>query len=56
MKNGQNTELNNQNVEFGGPVKTIKGQRMNLTMAITNFYVQEYRYITWNTKFGKIKT
>ena len=29
---------------------------MNLPVAATNFYVQEYWYITLNTKIGKIKT
>ena len=29
---------------------------MNLPMARTNFYVQEYRDIIRNTKSGKIKT
>ena len=48
MKNGQNTDLNNQNAR--------KGPRMNLPTARTHFYVEEYRDITWNTKLGKIKT
>ena len=56
MKNGQNTDLNNQNVEFGGPYKARKGTRMNLPMTTTNFYVQEYRDITLNAKLGKNKT
>ena len=29
---------------------------MNLPRAPTNFYIQEYRYITFNTKLGKIRT
>ena len=56
MKNCQNTDLNNQNVEFGGPQEARKWPRMNLSMAIMNFYVQEYRDITLNAKLGKIKT
>ena len=46
MKNGQNTDLNNQNFQFWGSLKARKGQRMNLTAAKTNFYVQEYQDIT----------
>ena len=56
MKNGQNTDLNNQNVEFGGPLKPRKWPRMNLPMDTTNFYVQQYRDITLNTNLRKIKT
>ena len=37
-------------------IKARKGPRMNLPTARTNFYVQEYRDITSNTKLGKIKT
>ena len=46
MKNGQNTDLNNKNVQFWGPLKERKEQRMNLPTARTNFYVEEYRDIT----------
>ena len=46
MKNGQNTDLNNQHVEFGGPLKARTGPIMNLPMTTTNFYVQEYQDIT----------
>ena len=53
MKNGKNTDLNNHNVQLWG---ARKGPRMNLPTARTNFYVQEYRDITWNTTLGKIKT
>ena len=57
MKNGQNTDLNHQNVEFGGPIKSQKrAKNMKLHRATTNFYVQEYRDITLNTKLGKIRT
>ena len=56
MKNVQNTDLNNQNVQFWGPLKAKKWPRMNLPMTRTNLYVQEYRDITLNTKLGKIKT
>ena len=52
-KNGQNADLNHQNVEFGGP---LKGPRMNFHITTTDFYVQEYRDITLNTKLGKLKT
>ena len=54
MKNGQNTDLNNKNVEFGGPLQSQKRAKNELT-ARTNFYVQEYWDITWNTKLGKLK-
>ena len=54
-KNGQNTDLNNQNVEFGGPLKASKWPRMNLPMETTNFYVQKYRDITLNRKLGQIR-
>ena len=43
MKNGQNTDLNEQNVQFWGPLQSQKGPRMNLPTARTNFYVQQYR-------------
>ena len=42
VKNGQNTDLNLQNIEFGGTLKARKGPRMNLPWANTNFCVQEY--------------
>ena len=50
MENGQNTDLNNQNVQFGVRYKARKGPQMNLTMATANFYVQEYRDITLKHK------
>ena len=37
----------------GDHKKAKKGPRMNLPMARNNFYVQEYRDKTWNTKLGK---
>ena len=40
---------------FWEPQEARKGSRMNLATARTNFYVQEYRDITY-TKLGKIKT
>ena len=41
MKNGQNIDINNQNVEL------LKSQkRDNFPMATTNFYLQEYRDIS----------
>ena len=45
-KNGQNNDLNKQNVQFWGPLKARKGPRINLPTARTNFYVQVYRDIT----------
>ena len=56
MKNGQNTDLNHQNVEFGGHLKSKKRAKNELPRATTNFYVQEYRDITLNTNLGKIRT
>ena len=56
MNNGQNTDLNNQNIEFRGPLKAITGPIMNLPRAITTLYVQEYPDITLNTEFGKSRT
>ena len=57
MKNGQNTDLNKPKfIVLGTPKKPDKGPRMNLPTARTNFYVQEYQDITWNTNLGKIKT
>ena len=47
MKNDQNTDLTNQNVESGGPIK------MNLPMETTKFYAQEYRDITEKHKVWK---
>ena len=46
MKNGHNTDLNNQNV-------LVLGTPKKPTM---NFYVQGYRDITLNTKLEKFKT
>ena len=47
MKNGQNKDLNNQNVQFWGPLKRQKRAKNELTHSKrTNFYVQEYRDIT----------
>ena len=43
MKNGKNTDLNNQNLQFWSPLKSQKRPRMNLPMARNNFYVQQYR-------------
>ena len=43
MKYGQNTDLNNQNVQFWGPLKSQKKAKNELTIARTNFYVQEYQ-------------
>ena len=54
MKNCQNTNLNNQNVVLGDPEEAIKWPIINLSMETMNFYVQEYRYITLNTKLGKM--
>ena len=31
MKNGQNTDLNHQNVEFGGPLKSQKRAKNEFT-------------------------
>ena len=57
MKNGKNTDLNNQNVEFGGPLKIQKRDKNEFThMETTNFYVQGYRDTALNTKLGKVKT
>ena len=56
MKNGQNTDLNNQNLySSGDPSKARKGPKMKLPTGRTNFYVHEYRDITWNPKLWKIK-
>ena len=52
-KNGQNTDLNHQNIEFGGPLKRLTRTKAEFSQATTDFYVQEYRYITLNTKLGK---
>ena len=41
---------------MGTPKKPENGQEFKLPMARTNFYVQEYRDRTLNTKLGKIKT
>ena len=49
MKNGQNTYLNNQNVIWGTG-KSQKRAMNEFTLDTTNFYVQEYRDITLNTK------
>ena len=43
-------------IVLGNPKKPEKGQECCVLAARTNFYVQEYRDITWNTKLGKIKT
>ena len=57
MKNGQNTDLNNQNnIEFAGPLKARKWPRINLPMEKTNFYVHKYRDTNLNTELGEIKT
>ena len=50
QSNCQNTDLNLQNAEFGGPLKKLEDTKMNLPRETTNFYVQEYRDITLNTK------
>ena len=55
MKNGKNTDLNNQKVEFEGPLQSQKWPRMNLPRVTTNLYVEEYQDITLNTNLGKIK-
>ena len=45
MKNGKNTALN-QNLEFGGPLNTLKRAKNEISRATTDFNVQEYRDIT----------
>ena len=44
MKNGQNTDLNNQNVRVWGTLKSQKGPRMNLSMTTNNFYVESIEH------------
>ena len=46
--------LNNQNVEFRGPLKSQKKAKNEFTHRNNELYVQEYRDITL-TKLGKIK-
>ena len=55
IKNGQNTELNNQNVEFGGPLRSQQMAKNEFIHGNNELYVQEYRDITLNTKLGKNK-
>ena len=47
MKNGENKDLNNQNVQFWGRIKSQKRAKneLNQLTARTKFYVQEYRDI-----------
>ena len=53
MKNGQRFKQPKY-IVLGTPKKPEKCQEW--TYPRTNFYAQEYRYITWNTKLGKINT
>ena len=55
MKNSPNTDLSNQNEEFGDPKKPEKGQEW-IYPAQPLTYVQEYQDITWNTKFMRLNT
>ena len=46
MKNGRNTDLNNQNVEFGEALESQKRGKNEFTWkpyGNHNFYVQEYQ-------------
>ena len=50
----KNTDLNNQNVEFWGPLRNQKMAKNEFIHRETiNFHVKEYRDVTLNTKLGK---
>ena len=51
-----NKNLTTKMQSLGDPRKARKGARMNLHIATTKYYIQEYRDITLNTKLGKSKT
>ena len=57
MKNGQNKDLNNQNVySSGDPKNPEKGQEWTYPWQELTFMFKSNRDITWNKKLGKIKT
>ena len=55
MKNGQNTDLNNQNVEFGGPLKTQKMAKNEFTYGNNELLCSRVSRYNFKHKFRKNK-